>query len=276
MVIGNKNIRGVVFDLDGTLYLGEHALPGAVEVCRALERQGMRVVFVSNKPLEDRLAYAMKLNRLGIAAAPDQVITAAAVLGAHLAATAPDLCCFVIGEDTLKRELQAYGLRLADERPGQDEREVLDPTGIEAVIVAFDRTLSYRKLNLAYQALVRGARFYATNIDRACPMPGGSIPDAGMTIAALEAGTGRRVELSAGKPSPLILQAALDRLGLSAPECLMVGDRLETDIRMGREAGMATALVLTGVTRREDLRGHPAPPDLVLESLFDLVNRIRN
>lgn len=276
MVIGNKNIRGVVFDLDGTLYLGEHALPGAVEVCRALERQGIRVVFVSNKPLEDHRAYARKLNRLGIAAAPDQVITAAAVLGTYLAATAPDLCCFVIGEAALKLELQGYGVRVFEDRPEQDERDVLDPTGIDAVIVAFDRTLSYRKLNLAYQALARGARFYATNIDRACPMPGGSIPDAGMTIAALEAGTGRRVELSAGKPSPLILKAALDRLGLSAQECLMVGDRIETDIRMGREAGMATALVLTGVARLEDLRNHPAPPDLTLESLFDLVKRIGN
>lgn len=273
MKIGKNDIRGVIFDLDGTLYLGERALPGAVDVCRILKDQGVGIVFVSNKPLEDRRVYAAKLNRLGIAAEPDQVITSAAVLGAYLAAEAPGLRCYVIGEDNLKQELRQFGLQVVEENPEQDEREVLDAAEIDAVIVAFDRTLNYRKLNLAYQALLRGALFFATNNDRACPMPGGSIPDAGMTIAALEVGTGRKLEFSAGKPSPLILQTVLDRLGLTAPECLMVGDRLETDMRMGREAGMVTALVLTGVTRRSDLDSCLDLPDLVLDNLFSLFEK---
>lgn len=266
-------IQGVVFDLDGTLYLGERALPGAVALCSALQRLGKRMVFVSNKPLDDRQAYAKKLRGLGIPAEVDQVITSAYVLGTYLLENAPGLCYYVIGEDNLRRELQGYGLWLTDDRIDQDEFETMDATGIDAVIVAFDRTLNYRKLNLAYQALMRGARFFATNIDRACPMPGGSIPDAGMTVAALEAGAGRRLEFSAGKPSPLILQAAVERLGLHPRQCLMVGDRLETDIRMGRDAGMTTALVLTGVTHLHELEGYSSPPDLVLESLFELLKR---
>jgi ribonucleotide monophosphatase NagD (HAD superfamily) len=101
-------------------------------------------------------------------------------------------------------------------------------------------------------------------------MPGGAIPDAGATIAALEHITGRQVELVAGKPSPLITQVALERLGVPADRCMMVGDRLETDIRMGQQAGMATAVVLTGVSKREDVALMPSPPDFVINNLGEL------
>jgi len=267
-----NDFRGVIFDLDGTLYLGERALPGAVETLAELRRRNKRIVFVSTKPLEDRHAYAAKLNRLGIAAAVEQVITSAYVLGSYLRRAAPDLCYYVVGEPNLRQELRGYGLNVADDFSNQNPLQVIDPAGVQAVIVAFDRTLDFRKLNTAYQALIRGARFFATNIDKACPMPGGSIPDAGATIAYLEAITGRRLELSAGKPSPLILQAACDVLGLPPEQCVMVGDRLETDIRMGKEAGMLTALPLTGVSTRRDASVAAYPPDYVLETLLDLLS----
>lgn len=263
-------IDGLVFDLDGTVYLGERALPGAVEGIAALRRRGKRVVFVSNKPLAKRAVYARKLTRLGIPAEPGQVITAAYVLGRHLAQTAPHLRLYVVGEESLRADLRGHGLVVVDECLGQDPRKVIDPEGIDAVVVAFDRTLDYRKLNTAYQALCRGAHFFAVNADKACPVPGGAIPDAGATIAALEHATGRRVELLAGKPSPLIMQAALAQLGLPPRRCLVAGDRLETDIRMGQQAGMYTAVVLTGVSRREDVAAMAAPPDLVVESLREL------
>lgn len=147
----------------------------------------------------------------------------------------------------------------------------MNAQGIDAVVVAFDRTLTYRKLNLAYQALVNGARFFATNADKTCPMPGGAIPDAGATIAALEHMTGRRVELLAGKPSKLMIQVALQQLGIPPERALMVGDRLETDIHMGQQAGMLTAVTLTGVTRREDLAYMEKSPDFVVENLREIV-----
>jgi len=266
-----NNLQGVIFDLDGTLYLGESALPGAVETLAELRRRGKQIVFVSNKPLEERGAYAAKLNRLGIQASVEQVITSAYVLGSYLRRAAPNLCYYVIGEENLRQELRGFGLSLTGDFLDQDQLQVIDPAGVQAVVVAFDRTLDYRKLNIAYQALLRGAHFFATNIDKACPMPGGSIPDAGATIAALEAITGRRLELSAGKPSPLILQAACNVLGLPPRQCVMVGDRLETDIRMGKEAGMTTALPLTGVSQRSDVATAAYPPDYILESLPDLL-----
>lgn len=261
------NVDGFVFDLDGTVYLGDAALPGAVEGIAELRRRGKQVLFVSNKPLEPRQAYAAKLTRLGIPTGPDSVITSAYVLGHHLAHHEPDLRYYVVGEENLRAELRGHGLNVVEEFADQSPKDVIEPHGIDAVIVAFDRTLDYRKLNTAYQALMRGARFYATNGDKMCPMPGGGIPDAGGTIAALEHMTGRKLQLLAGKPSTLIMEVALERLGLPANRCMMVGDRLETDILMGQQAGMYTAAVLTGVATREDAARMPTPPSFVIPNL---------
>jgi arabinose operon protein AraL len=267
---GKLHIDGFIFDLDGTVYLGEEALPGSVEAIAALRRRGKRVLFVSNKPLEPRAAYAARLTRLGIPTAESEVITSAYVLGFHLSRHYPALSYYVIGEGNLRAELCSYGLHIVDELAGQDAKSVIQPHGISAVIVGFDRTLDYRKLNTAYQALRAGARFFATNADKTCPLPGGDIPDAGATIAALEHLSGRTVELVAGKPSLLIAQVGLEMLGLPAACCLMAGDRLETDIRMGQQAGMYTAVVLTGVARRAEAEQLEQPPDLILENLGEL------
>lgn len=268
-------IDGFIFDLDGTVYLGESALPGAVECIAELRRLGKKVAFVSNKPLEHRSVYAAKLTRLSIPTSEDSVITSSFVLSYHLATALPDLAYYVIGEQPLIDELRGRGLKVIGEFLDQDPKEVIDPAGIDAVIVAFDRTLDYRKLNTAYQALLRGARFFATNSDRMCPMPGGGIPDAGATIAALEHITGRKLELLAGKPSTLITQVALDLLGVSAKHCMMVGDRLETDIFMGQQAGMKTAVVMTGASKREDVARMAQPPDFVLENIGEIPALLR-
>ncbi|MCL4833628.1 MAG: HAD-IIA family hydrolase [Caldilineaceae bacterium] len=267
-----KAIEGIIFDLDGTVYLGDVALPGAVEAIAALRRRGKRILFVSNKPLEPRGVYAAKLTRLGIPAAETEVITSAYVLGRHLAGAAPHLRLYVIGEANLRAELRGHGLTVLDELSGQNPQEVIDPTGIDAVVVALDRTLDYRKLNTAYQALMAGAAFFATNPDSTCPVPGGAIPDAGATIAFLEHLTGRKLELLAGKPSPLTVQVAMAELQVQPSRCLMVGDRLETDIRMGQEAGMVTAVVLTGVSSRADVALLEQPPDFVVETLTELTH----
>jgi NagD protein len=269
-----SEIDGLIFDLDGTIYLGEEALPGAVEVISELRRRGKRILFVSNKPVEPRQTYANKLTRLGIPTPPEDVITSAAVLGAYLARHAADLNLYVVGEENLRSELRAHGLRLVEELLDQDPTQVIEPVDIDAVVVAFDRTLDYRKLNTAYQALVRGARFFATNSDKVCPMPAGGIPDAGAILAYLEYLTGRKPELVAGKPSPLILRVAAEKLALAPQRCLVVGDRLETDIRMGSAAGMLTAVVLTGVTRQADLATAEDQPNIVLDDLGELMDHL--
>jgi len=255
-----NSIRGFIFDLDGTVYLGKRALPGAVETIAMLRERGMKTVFLSNKPLEPGSAYAAKLTRLGIPTSPDDVITAARVLSDYLARVAPGARVFVIGEPPLLEEMRQAGLQLVE-----------DPVQIEYVIAAFDRTFDYLKWNIAFQAIkFHGAHFVATNADRSCPVDGGEIPDCAGIIAALEATTGKKVEFVAGKPSPMIIQTGIARMGLRAEECLVVGDRLETDMVMGRAAGAKTALVLTGVTRREHLATALVQPDYVLENIGEL------
>jgi NagD protein len=255
-------LRGFILDLDGTVYLSDRALPGAVETIAALRERGFKVVFISNKPLEPGAAYAAKLTRLGIPTSPEDVITSGYVLSTHLVRVAPGARVFVIGEPPLLDEMRQLGLQLTD-----------DPAQIEYVVAAFDRTFDYRKWNIAFQAIkFHGAHFVATNPDRTCPVEGGEIPDCAGIIAALEATTEKKVELIAGKPSPMMIQAAAKRMDVPVGQCLVVGDRLETDMVMGRQAGARTALVLTGVTRREHLASAPLQPDHVLENIGGILN----
>ena len=251
--------RGWLFDLDGTVYLGERLIPGADAVIAAIRGAGRRVAFLSNKPLETRVAYAAKLTRLGVPAAPDDVINSSLVLARYLRDRDPGAPVFVIGEPPMRDEMAAHGFEV---RP--DER-------VRWVIIAFDRTFDYAKLNVALQAVKGGARLIATNPDRTCPVEGGEIPDCAGMIAAVEAVTDRKVETIVGKPSPIILEVALAAIGVPAREAAIVGDRIETDIVMGRRLGLGTVLVLSGVTRADDARIAAVAPDHVLQSIRDLV-----
>ncbi len=249
-----------VVDLDGTVYLGDALLPGADRAVNALREAGAKVVFLSNNPLYTRYDYAAKLTRLGIPTEPEDVINSSMVLARYLASTAPSARLFVIGEDSIKGELQAVGLRLVE-----------DPEQVDYVVACFDRTFDYRKLKIGFDALRRGARFIATNRDPYCPTPDGGLPDAGAVVAALEAATGRTLELVVGKPSPTMARVLLERLEVAPEEILVVGDRLETDVALGKAMGSSTAVVLTGVSTREMVERYPDPPDYVLESLADVV-----
>jgi HAD superfamily hydrolase (TIGR01450 family) len=252
--------RGWLFDLDGTIYLGERLIPGADETVAALRAAGRRVLFLSNKPLETRDAYARKLTRLGIPAGADDVLNSSLVLARYLARLDPGAPVFAIGEPPLIAELRAHGF---DVRPDHHVRWV---------VIAFDRTFDYAKLNVALQAVRRSdARLIATNPDRTCPVEGGEIPDCAGMIAAVEAVTGREVEAIVGKPSPIILEVALEALGVSASDAVIVGDRLETDMTMGKRLGLASVLVLTGVTAAHDPAIAEVSPDLVLPSVRELL-----
>lgn len=259
----NASVRGFIFDLDGTIYLGENAIAGAPQLIAELRQRGFGIVFVSNKPLQQRKVYAEKLTRLGIPTGVDNVLNSSLVMARYLLREMPGATIFAIGEQPLLDELAAAGLSLSE-----------DPQEIDVVVASFDRTFDYRKLDIGFRALRRGARFFATNADRTCPVEGGELPDAAAVIGALEGCSGRQLELVVGKPSSLILDMALEQLGVPAEECLMVGDRLETDILMGHQAGMSTAVVLTGVTQRQDIAGAPAAPDYVLDSVADLLDHL--
>ncbi len=251
---------GYIFDLDGTTFLGDALLPTVAETIATLRQAGRRVVFLSNNPTHTRDDYAAKLDRLGLKVAASEIIHSSLVMVNFLRRRMPGARLFVVGEDPLKAELHDAGFELTEE-PGR----------IEAVIASFDRTFTYHKLQVAFDAIRAGARFFATNADRFCPVPGGGQPDAAAMIAAIEACTGKQVEAVVGKPSVYTIEAILDLLNLPVERCIITGDRLETDVAMGLNAGMDAALVLTGATPAAALATSPIRPTYVLERLADLL-----
>ncbi len=249
--------RGIILDLDGTVYRGERLIPGAREAIEWLRQREHPLVFVTNA-IETQAERADKLTGLGVPASSDEIINPSLVLIRHLSRVRPNAVVFPLGDPPLIEQL-ALHFHLSE-----------NPQEIDVVIASCDRTFDYRKLSIGFQALKQGARFWATNADPTWPEASGEIPDAGAIIGALEGCTRRKVEWVAGKPSPLVVEAALERLGRSTRECLIVGDNLESDITMGKQAGITTALVLSGVTHRADLDHAPVQPDHVLASIAEL------
>ena len=253
-----------VFDLDGTIYLGDTLLPGAAETIAALRAAGRRTIFLSNNPTKTREQYAAKLTRMGIATPVDDIVNSSFVMVEWLLRHAPGARLFVVGEQPLKSELLAAGFQLS-EQAGE----------IDVVVASFDRGLVYHKLQVAFDAIRAGARLVATNGDRYCPTPTGGEPDAAAVIAAIEACTGATCDPIVGKPSPIMVATIMELLRLPPERCIMVGDRLETDIKMGIAAGMASCLVLTGDANRERLAGSGLTPTLVLERIDGLLDQSR-
>jgi HAD superfamily hydrolase (TIGR01450 family) len=252
--------RGYIFDLDGTVYLGDALLPTTGETITALRVRGCRTVFISNNPTHTRQEYAARLTRLGLHTPVEDILNSSQVMVDFLTRHMPGARLFVVGEQPLCDDLLAAGFNLVD-----------DPARVEAVIASFDRTFVYRKLKIAFDAIRRGARFFATNPDRYCPVPGGGEPDCAAIIAAIEACTGVQVEAVVGKPSGYMIDAALNLMCLPAEDCLMIGDRLETDVRMGLDAGMSAALILTGATPESALETATIQPTYILRQLAEII-----
>ena len=256
----NRLYQGYVFDLDGTIYLSDALLPRAAGVIETLRTAGSKVAFVSNNPTYTRQQIAGKLTALGIPTNSREVVHSTYVLVRYLHQRAPGCRVFPIGEQPLHDELALAGFTISTR-----------PEAVDFVIASFDRTFEYSKLQFAFDAIRAGAHFIATNADRFCPVAGGGQPDAAAVIAAIEACTGTKVEEVVGKPSPLMIRTVLAQLALEAGDCLLTGDRLETDIVMGKRAGLNTALILTGATLREQLARSLIQPDYLIERLDQLL-----
>ncbi|MDR1449333.1 MAG: HAD-IIA family hydrolase [Propionibacteriaceae bacterium] len=255
--------RAYVFDLDGTVYLGDSLLPGAGRAIAGLRRAGAEIRYLSNNPTKTPAAYAAKLAGLGLPTPPQDIVNTVVTTVRWLTLHCPQAVLFPIAEAPLVTALREAGFRLSE-----------DPAEIDVVIASYDRGFDYRKLQIAFDAIWQQRRAFLvqTNPDAYCPFPGGrGEPDCAAVTAAIEACTGQRCRHSFGKPDPLMLET----LELAAPrsETVMVGDRLRTDIAMGKAAGMATALVLTGETTAAEVRCLPSDqrPDYVLDRLDRLI-----
>ena len=266
-VIPDELYEGYVFDLDGTIYLGDELLPGARRLVLKLRDLGKKVVFLSNNPTKDPEMYAEKLTNLGIETPASDIVNTVVSMTRWLSQNHPDAVIFPIAEEPLKRALRKAGIRMSEK--AQE---------IDLVVASYDRTFDYRKLQISFDAIwyYKRARLVSTNPDRYCPLPGGrGEPDAAAIVAAIEGCTGARCEANTGKPNPIMLDIVADLTGLETSECVMTGDRLYTDIRMALDDGMASAVVLTGETTVEGLADEPASdkPTYVLERIDQLIPR---
>nr|WP_280521376.1 HAD-IIA family hydrolase [Paenibacillus mangrovi] len=246
--------------MDGTIYLGDELIPGAKETIEYLQAENKKLLFLTNKTIDSREKYVAKLNKLGMRVSLDNLLNPALVTIHYLKDQHPGAKVYVIGEDILKKEMQENGIKFAD-----------TPAETDVVVVSWDRDFHYDHLDFAYQSIKRGAAVISTHPDRTCPMPGGDVPDCGGMMGAIEGTTGQKIDIIIGKPSILTANTALAILDLNADQCLMVGDRLETDIRMGRNAGMSTGLVLTGITSKADVDAAEHKPTYLLDSVYDIL-----
>jgi glycerol 3-phosphatase-2 len=252
---------GLLVDLDGVVWIGREMVPGAVEALSELLAGGKEIVFVTNNSVKQPAAYAARLREAGIAAADDRVLTGGAVT-ARLAAERVGAggTAFVIGAPGFKETVAAAGLELVE---GEAARSA------DAVVVSGHREFDYSELLTATRALRAGASLFGTSRDPTLPMPDGPWPGTGATLAAIETASGKRA-VTGGKPEPYLFEQAL-ALMPKAGRIAMVGDRIASDIEGGRRAGLATVLVLSGDTPREEAEAMDTPPDHVIESLLELL-----
>jgi HAD superfamily hydrolase (TIGR01450 family) len=263
--VPDRLYEGYVFDLDGTIYLGDEMLPGAKRLIEQLREQGKKVVFLSNNPTKDPKLYSEKLTKLGLPTPEEETVNTVVTMTQWLLQNEPDAVVFPISEEPLIRSLQKAGIKMSE-----------DPAEIDIVIASYDRTFEYRKLQIAFDAIWfhKRARLVTTNPDRYCPFPGGrGEPDAAAIVGAIEACTGAKCEVNTGKPDPIMLETIMEMVGLDASECVMTGDRLYTEIRMALDAGMPSAVVLTGETTVEMLEAESEEnkPDYVLDRIDRLI-----
>jgi glycerol 3-phosphatase-2 len=252
---------GFLIDLDGVVWVGRELVPGSAEALRELHAAGKEIVFVTNNPGRPAATYAQRLREAGVPVEGDRVVTAGVATARLAAETAgAGSTAFAIGAPAFHETVAEAGLRLLE---GEDGRDA------DAVLVSGHRGFDYEELLTATLALQNGAKLFATSHDPTLPMPGGDWPGTGSILAAVETASGARAEIG-GKPECHLFDQARALLG-GAERVAMVGDRISSDIEGGRRAGLATILVLSGASSREQAAAADPAPDLVLDDLAALL-----
>lgn len=254
--------RLFVLDMDGTIYLGQRLFPWTLPFLQRVAATGRQHLFLTNNSSKGSADYVAKLRRLGVPADDGHVFTSGQATAELLAAElGPGGRVWALGTDELLTELAQTGL-------------VVDPDDPQVVVLGFDTTLTYAKLDRFCRLVREGRRYLATHPDLVCPTEAGPIPDAGGFLALVEAVTGRRPEQVIGKPNPGILHAVARRTGVPCGQMAVIGDRLYTDVAGGLAVGALAVLVLSGETTRADLAGSPHRPGWVVDDLSEITREL--
>lgn len=260
----SSNIKALILDMDGVIWKGDAPIGDLPAIFKRIRERGLKFVFATNNGTKTPEEYQQKLAGLGVEINASQVVTSSLGVAFMLATTLKyprGARIFVIGED---------GVRVALEEKGFEVLSVEDAPQAQAVVMGIDRDINFQKVTEATLLVRAGIPFYTTNTDKTFPTPRGEIPGSGSWLSVIISATG--VEpIVAGKPFPYLMELALEKLGTKKEETLVVGDRLETDIAAGQGVGCPTALVLSGVSTKEQAAQWTPRMDLIAGSLADLV-----
>jgi NagD protein len=260
MTSPQRPVRTWLSDMDGVLVHEEEAIPGAAEFVRRLRDRGRPFLLLTNNSIYTPRDLQARLARGGIDVPEESIWTSALATAQFLDAQRPGGTAYVIGEVGLTTAMHSIGYVLSERDP-------------EYVVLGETRTYSFEAITTAIRLIERGARFIATNPDPTGPSPAGPIPATGSVAALVTRATGVQPYF-VGKPNPLMMRSALNRIDAHSESTVMVGDRMDTDIVAGLEAGLRTVLVLTGSTRPEAVDRFPYRPTYVNDSIADLVDLV--
>lgn len=259
-----KHIQHLIIDMDGVLWLGDQPLPALIPFFQTLRELNIRFILATNNASKSGDEYVAKLKKFGVDVALDEILTSPQATAMYLAQHAPSAKIFVIGEPGLAVELQAKGLQVVNDAPATATH----------VVVGWDRTLSYAKLAEACLLIRAGATFIGTNPDVTYPDARGIVPGNGATLAALRVSTD--VEpLIIGKPMPEMMVQSMARMGCTPATTAVIGDRLDTDILGGINAGLTTLLVLTGVTNAKAAETGDIHADYIFQDIGGIAAALR-
>lgn len=256
-----SQVRCFLLDMDGTFYLGEALLEGALKFIDVMRQQGRVFLFLTNNSSKDSQQYAEKITRLGLTISREKILTSGEAAAMHLRQLEPGARVYVVGTKALENEFRARDFELTHEAPN-------------FAVLGFDTTLTYDKLWKLCDLVRDGVPYIATHPDFNCPTETGFMPDIGAMIAFVKASTDREPDLIVGKPNPLFVEKAAERTGIPVSAMCMIGDRLYTDIALGATAGIPTVLVLSGETRQADISTSPYQPSYIFQNLGEVANHL--
>ena len=267
-----KDKKLFLLDMDGTLYLSDRLFDGTLEFLDYVRRSGGRAIFMTNNSSRGLEGYLKRMEGLGIACSAEDFVTSTDAAIRYLKNTYdPETRYFVCGTESLKGQLHAVGLSIAEESgaPGSDPGDLAD-----VVLLGYDTELTYRKLEVCCILLSRGKDYIATHPDMVCPVWFGSVPDCGSVIEMLATATGRR-PLVIGKPQPAMALLAMEKTGFGPEETVVIGDRIYTDIACGVNAGVDTVFVLSGEGVPADIEKYGVRPTYVCNGIRDVLNALK-
>ena len=256
------NKKGFICDMDGVIYHGSVILDGVKEFVNWMIESDKKFVFLTNSPERTPHELSMKLERMGLSVSPDHFYTSAMATAEFLHAQAPGCTAYVIGEAALSKALYDRKIYMND----------VDP---EYVVIGETRTYSFEKIEKAIALVNKGAKLIGANPDPIGVTATGVMPATGSLVAPIEIATGKKAYF-VGKPNPLMLRQGLRILGCHSEDIAFIGDRMDTDIIAGIESNIDTVLVLSGVTKKEDINDFPYRPKYVLNGVGDIVKSVQN